>query len=112
MTDSKMKTKLKLKKGDKVFVIAGNDKGKTGEILKIITKTNRAIVSGINKALRHTRPSKKDEKGGIKEKFMPIHISNLAFLDAKINKPSKVGYRILDDGSKKRFMKTSGEIIG
>ena len=106
-----MKKKFKLKKGDKVFVISGADKGKTGEILKIFTKTDRALVLGVNKAMKHTRPTR-EKAGGIVEKFLPIHISNLAFFDEKNKKPSKVGYKTLEDGSKKRFMKTSGEIIG
>ena len=92
-------------------MISGADKGRIGEIVKIIPKTDKAIVFGINKVLKHTRPTR-EKPGGIIEKFLPLHISNLAFLDPKGKKPSKVGYKILEDGTKKRFMKTSGAIIG
>jgi large subunit ribosomal protein L24 len=93
--------KFRLKKGDRVIVIAGADKGLNGEILQVIPKTGRVIVSGVGKV----------KSGGIVEKFMPIHISNVAFYDAKTSKPSKVGYKVLEDGSKKRIAKVSGEII-
>jgi large subunit ribosomal protein L24 len=103
--------KFRLKKGDRVIVIAGADKGLNGEILQVIPKTGRVIVSGVGKVKRHTSPSAKNKSGGIVEKFMPIHISNVAFYDAKTSKPSKVGYKVLEDGSKKRIAKVSGEII-
>jgi large subunit ribosomal protein L24 len=106
-----MNKKLKLKKGYKVIVITGKDKGKTGDIVKVLPAENKVIVSGINVAKKHTKPSK-TSKGGIVEKNMPLHISNVAYLDPKENKPSRIGCKILENGEKKRFAIRSGEIIG
>ena len=100
----------KFKKGDKVVVITGRDKGREGEILKMIRADNRAIVQGINMAKRHTRPSASSE-GGILNKELPIHLSNLAHVDPKSGKPTRVGFRVLENGSKVRFAKASGEVI-
>ncbi|HMT15191.1 MAG TPA: 50S ribosomal protein L24 [Aestuariivirga sp.] len=102
--------KLKIKKGDKVVVIAGKDKGKQGEVLKVFPVENRAIVSGVNVAKRHTRQTASNE-GGIINKDMPIHISNLALRDPKTGKPTRVGYKTLADGKKVRVAKRSGEVI-
>ena len=100
----------KIKKGDKVVVLAGKDKGRTGEVLKIVTGTGRAIVSGINMVKRHTRPTQYDP-GGIKDKEAALHLSNLAIADPKSGKPTRVGFKTLKDGKKVRFAKKSGEVI-
>ena len=100
----------KIKKGDKVVVMTGKDKGRTGEVVKIITKTNRAIVSGVNMVKRHTRPTQYDP-GGIKDKEAPLHLSNLAIADPETGKPTRVGFKILKDGKKVRFAKKSGGVI-
>jgi large subunit ribosomal protein L24 len=102
--------KLKIKKGDKVVVIAGRDKGKQGEVLKMLPAENRAVVNGVNIVRRHQKQSAKAE-GGIIAKEAPIHISNLAIEDPDTGKPSRVGYKILDDGRKVRIAKRSGEEI-
>ena len=103
-------TKLKIKKGDTVKVITGKDKGKIGEIVKVLPKDNKVLVSGVNEMKKHTKPSKTNQ-GGIVVKSMPINVSNVMFFDKKTNKASKVGYKFLDDGTKKRVMRSSGEII-
>ncbi len=100
----------KIKKGDKVIVIAGKDKGKQGDVLEIITAENRAIVSGVNIAKRHTKTQGTTE-GGIINKTMPIQISNLALRDPKDGKPTRVGFKTLDGGKKVRIAKRSGEVI-
>ncbi len=102
--------KFKIKKGDEVIVITGKNKGKKGQVLKILPKENRAVVSGINVVKKHTKPSKVSE-GGIIQKELPIHISNIAHVDPKTGVPTKVGFKILADGSKVRVAKKSGEII-
>jgi large subunit ribosomal protein L24 len=105
-----MPTKLKIKKGDKVVVLAGRDKGKKGEILKVFPSENRAVVRGVNVVRKHQKQSAAQE-GGIISKEAPIHISNIAIEDPKDGEPSRIGYRILDDGRKVRFAKRSGEVI-
>ncbi len=100
----------KIRKGDRVIVIAGRDKGKIGEVLKVMPKENRAIVQGVNIVKRHQRPTA-DQPGGIVEKEAPIHISNLAHIDPKDHKPTRVGFKVLDDGRKVRYAKRSGEVI-
>ena len=100
----------KLKKGDSVFVLAGKDKGKTGQIIKILPVKNKALVQGINLVKKHTKPSQTN-KGGIESIEMPIHLSNLAFSDPKLNKASRIGFKYLEDGKKIRFSKKSGETI-
>jgi large subunit ribosomal protein L24 len=105
-----MAAKLKIKKGDKVVVIAGKDKGKQGEVLSVIPAENRAVVSGVNIAKRHTKQTATQE-GGIVSKSMPIHISNIALTDPKDGKPTRVGYKTLADGKKVRVAKRSGETI-
>jgi large subunit ribosomal protein L24 len=102
--------KLKMKKGDKVVVIAGKDKGKTGEVLKVLPADSRVIVQGVNMVKRHTRPAM-GTPGGIVDKEAAIHISNVAHADPKDSKPTRVGYRTLEDGRKVRFAKRSGEVI-
>ena len=98
----------KLKKGDKVVVLAGKDKGKEGEIAQIMPATGKAVVEGINIAIRHTRQSQNSQGGRI-PKAMPIDLSNLALLDSK-GKATRVGFRE-EDGKKVRFAKTTGEAV-
>jgi large subunit ribosomal protein L24 len=105
-----MATKFKIRKGDKVVVITGKDKGKQGEVIQMIPSENRAVVRGINMAKRHTRQTAQQE-GGIISKEMPIQVSNLALRDPKDGKPTRVGYKILADGKKVRVAKRSGEVI-
>ena len=105
-----MAAKLKIKKGDKVVVIAGKDKGKQGEVLRVIPTENRAVVSGVNIAKRHTKQTPNQE-GGIVQQSMPIHISNIALRDPKDGKPTRVGFKVLEDGRKVRFSKRSGDLI-
>jgi large subunit ribosomal protein L24 len=102
--------KLKIKKGDNVVVTTGRDKGKTGEVLRVFPAQLRAIVQGINLAKRHTRPRMGDP-GGIVEKELTIHISNIAHIDPQSRKPTRVGFRRLGDGRKVRFARRSGEVI-
>ncbi|MBO9465880.1 50S ribosomal protein L24 [Pelagimonas phthalicica] len=98
----------KLKKGDKVIVLAGKDKGKTGEITSVDPKAGKAIVDGVNVAIRHTRQSQ-TAQGGRLPKALPIQLSNLAIVDAN-GKASRVGFR-MEDGKKVRFAKTTGDVI-
>jgi len=102
--------KLKIKKGDHVVVITGKNKGKKGEVLKVLPDENRAIVSGVAVVKRHQRQTASQE-GGIVSKEAPIHISNLALEDPKDGKPTRVGYKFLKDGRKVRFARRSGEVI-
>ena len=102
--------KLKIKKGDHVVVITGKDKGKKGEVLKVLPEENRAIVKGVAMVRRHQRQSPSQE-GGIIAKEAPIHISNLALEDPKDGNPTRVGYKFLKDGRKVRFARRSGEVI-
>jgi large subunit ribosomal protein L24 len=104
------KVKLRLKKGDKVVVLAGKDKGKHGEIVRMIPRELRAVVAGVNMIKRHTRQTQ-TTAGGIIEREAPIHVSNLAIEDPRDGQPSRVGYKTLDDGRKVRFAKRSGEVI-
>lgn len=99
----------KLKKGDKVVVIAGKDKGQEGEILKVLPAENRALVSGVNMVTRHVRQSAQNEGGRIRQEAT-IELSNLAYLDPKEGGPTRVGFKEVD-GKKVRFAKKSGEII-
>src|SRR4051812_2487985 len=103
-----MKTKLKIKKGDNVVVIAGKDKGKTGEVLRVMPSEMRVLVQGVNLVKRHTRPAM-GNPGGIVEKEAALHVSNVAHVDPKDRKPTRVGFKTLDDGRKVRFAKRSGE---
>jgi large subunit ribosomal protein L24 len=105
-----MSAKLKIRKGDKVVVITGKDKGKQGEVIRTIPSENRAVVRGINVARRHQRQTAAQE-GGIVSKELPIHVSNLALRDPKDGKPTRVGYKTLADGKKVRVAKRSGEVI-
>lgn len=99
----------KLKKGDKVIVLAGKDKGRTGTITEVMPKDNKAVVEGINIAIRHTRQSPKSQ-GGRLPRAMPVDLSNLAIVDPKEGGPTRVGFRV-EDGKKVRFAKKSGATI-
>jgi large subunit ribosomal protein L24 len=100
----------KIKKGDKVVVLTGRDKGRQGEVTRVWPKEERVLVQGLNLVKRHTRPSQGDPTGGIKTKEAPLHISNVAFVDPKSGEPTRVGFRIEGD-RKVRFAKKSGEVI-
>ncbi len=100
----------KIKKGDKVVVLAGRDKGKAGEVLKVLPKDNRAVVRGVNLVKRHTKQSAQSE-GGIISKEATIDLSNIAIADPKDGKATRVGFKVLDDGRKVRFAKRSGDLI-
>jgi large subunit ribosomal protein L24 len=101
---------LKIKRGDRVIVLTGRDKGKQGEVIAVMPKENRALVRGVNMVRRHTKQSAKSQ-GGILSKEGPIDLSNLAHEDPKDGKPTRVGFRIQEDGTKVRFAKRSGELI-
>ena len=99
----------KIKKGDRVMVLAGKDKGRQGNVLKVLPKDDRVVVEGLNMVQRHTRPSQGDPQGGIKHKEAALHVSNVAIVDSK-GKPTRVGFRV--EGDKKvRVAKTTGEVI-
>lgn len=100
----------KIKKGDRVVVLTGRDKGVIGEVLKLNPTDNRAVVQGVNKVKKHTAASN-TSAGGIVEKEMSINLSNIAVVDPKDDKPTRVGFKHLDDGRKVRFAKRSGEVI-
>ncbi|XEY19757.1 50S ribosomal protein L24 [Azospirillum sp. HJ39] len=100
----------KIKTKDKVVVLTGKDKGKTGEVLRVIPKENRAVVQGVNVVKKHQRASARSQ-GGIIEMEAPINVSNLAHVDPKDGKPTRVGFKILEDGRKVRVAKRSGEVI-
>src|SRR5438132_1527254 len=105
-----MATKLKIKKGDKVIVVTGRDRGKTGEVFEVMPQANRVKVRGVNVVKRHTRASA-TQQGGIVEKEAAIHVSNVAHVDPKTDKPTRIGFKFLADGRKVRFAKRSGEVI-
>jgi large subunit ribosomal protein L24 len=99
----------KIKKGDRVMVLAGKDKGRIGAVLKVLPKDERVVVEGLNMVQRHTRPTQLDPQGGIKNKEAALHVSNVAIVDSK-GKPTRVGFRV--EGDKKvRVAKTTGEVI-
>ena len=101
----------KIKKGDRVQVLAGRDKGKRGEVLRVMPTENSALVQGVNVVKRHRKPQGMNQPGGIQEKEAPIHLSNLALIDPKSDKPTRVGFKLLDDGKKVRVAKPSGEVL-
>jgi large subunit ribosomal protein L24 len=105
-----MATKMKIKKGDKVIVITGRDRGKQGEVLRVMRDENRLLVQGIHMMKRHTRATS-GNPGGIIEREASIHVSNVAHIDPKSGKPTKVGYKTLADGRKVRVARRSGETI-
>ena len=102
--------KLKIKRGDRVIVLTGKDRGKRGEVVKVIPKEDRLVVAGVNQVRRHTRPSPRGP-GGVETKEAPIHVSNVAHIDPAQDRPTRVGYKFLGDGRKVRFAKRSGEVI-
>ena len=102
--------KIRIRKGDTVIVTSGKNKGKTGEVIKVMPDKNRALVRGINIVKRHTKPAQ-NNAGGIVEKESPINISNISFFEEKNKKATRLGFKFLEDGRKVRFSKLSGEVI-
>ena len=100
----------KIRKGDKVVVISGSDKGKKGEVIKLFPKEDRALVRGVNMVKRHQRPTQR-QQGGIVNKEASVHLSNLAHVDPKSGGATRIGFKTLGDGKKVRFAKKSGEVI-
>jgi large subunit ribosomal protein L24 len=100
----------KIKKGDKVVILTGKDKGREGEVVKSMPKDGKVVVSGVNMIARHTKPSQADPEGGIKRREAPIHVSNVAIKDPKTGKPARVGFEVRD-GKKVRVLKGSGEVL-
>ena len=103
-------TKLKIKRGDNVVVISGRDKGKQGEVLRVFPAESRLVVQGVHVARRHTR-QRMGDPGGIVEKELTIHVSNVAHIDPQSGKPTRVGYKTLEDGRKVRIARRSGEVL-
>ncbi len=101
----------RIRKGDTVVVITGADRGKRGEVLSVRPKDERAVVQGVNMAKRHVKPQGMGKPGGIIEQEATIHLSNLALIDPKTDKPTRVGFRVLDDGRKVRVARASGDVI-
>jgi large subunit ribosomal protein L24 len=101
----------RIRKGDKVQVLAGKDKGKRGEVLRVIPDAGRAVVQGVNMIKRHQKPQGLSQPGGIIEREAAIHLSNIALIDPKTDKPTRVGFRLLEDGKKVRFARGSGEVL-
>ena len=99
----------KIRKGDNVVVLTGKDKGRTGQVVRVLPTENRVVVQGVNMVQRHTRPSQGDPQGGIKNKEASLHLSNVAIADAN-GKPTRVGFRV-EDGKKVRFAKTTGDAV-
>jgi len=102
--------KFRIKKGDEVVVLSGKERGKRGKVLRVLRKDERVLVQGVNMIKRHTRPSQVSP-GGILEREAALHISKVALIDPKLGKPTRVGYKFLEDGRKVRFAKLSGEVI-
>ena len=105
-----MAQKFKIRKGDRVVVLTGRDKGKNGEVLKVLRKEDRVVVQGVNVVKRHQRPQP-GNPGGIDEREAPVHISNVAHVDPSDDRPTRVGFKTVDDGRKVRFSKRTGELI-
>ena len=103
--------KLHIKKGDTVYVNAGDDKGKTGRVLKVLIEKNRVVVEGVNVVTKATKPNAKNPQGGLVKMEAPIHASNLQLVDPKSGKATRVGYKVNEDGKKVRISKKSGEEI-
>jgi large subunit ribosomal protein L24 len=101
----------KIRKGDKVQVMIGRDKGKRGEVLRVFPDTGRAVVQGVAMVKRHLKPRGMGQPGGIEEKEGTINLSNLMLIDPKTDKPTRVGFRVLEDGKKVRVAKASGETL-
>ena len=105
-----MPGKLKVKKGDTVVVLTGREKGKSGEVIRVMPKEKRVLVRDVNMVKRHAKPTPTNP-GGVIDKEAPLHVSNVALTDPKDSKPTRVGYRFLEDGRKVRFARRSGEVI-
>ena len=105
-----MAAKFKVKKGDTVIVLTGREKGKSGEIIRMLPKEKRVLVRDVNMVKRHTKPSPTNP-GGIVDKEAPIHVSNVALADPNDGKPTRIGYQVLEDGRKVRVARRSGEVI-
>jgi len=103
--------KLHVKKDDTVFVITGKDKGKKGRIIASYPRQNRVLIEGINMVKKHTKPSQQNQQGGIISQEAPIHVSNVMLIDPQSGKPTRVGYKVLENGSKVRVATRSGEVI-
>ncbi|WP_248929021.1 50S ribosomal protein L24 [Paenibacillus hamazuiensis] len=103
--------KLHVKKDDTVFVITGKDKGKKGRVIACFPRENRVLVEGINMVKKHAKPSQQNPQGGIINQEAPIHVSNVMLIDPKSGKPTRVGYKVLENGKKVRVAKKSGEVI-
>jgi large subunit ribosomal protein L24 len=101
----------KFKKNDKVKVITGKDKGKISEIISFTPKNDKVILNGVNLVKRHTKPNKLNPEGGIVQKEMPIHVSNIMHIDPKTNSAVRIGFKFLKDGRKVRYLKKTGELI-
>jgi large subunit ribosomal protein L24 len=104
--------KLHVKKDDTVFVITGKDKGKKGRVIAAYPRENRVLVEGINMVKKHAKPSQQNPQGGILNQEAPIHVSNVMLIDPKSGKPTRVGYKVLENGKKVRIAVKSGEVIG
>ncbi len=103
--------KRKIRKDDEVIVLTGRDKGKRGAVLRVVTKTDRVLVEGVNVTKRHVKPTQAEPQGGIVEREAPIHISNVALIDPESDRPTRVRYKNLEDGRKVRVAARSGEVI-
>ena len=103
--------KMKIKKNDTVIVISGKDKGKKGKVITAMPKEHKVIVSGVNLVKRHKKADAMGNKAGVFTKNLPIDVSNVAILDPKTEKPTRVGFKIVEDGKKVRFSKKSGEVL-
>jgi large subunit ribosomal protein L24 len=101
----------RIRKGDRVLVIAGADKGKRGDVLRVIPKEDRAVVQGVRVAKHHRKPTGLGQPGGIVELEAPIHLSNLMLVDPKSDQPTRVGFRVLEDGRKVRVARKTGQVI-
>ncbi len=102
---------MKIKKGDTVIVISGKDKGRTGKVLRSFPSMDKVLVDGINMKKRHQRPTRQNQHGQIIDKSLPVHVSNVALVDPKTNKPTRIGYKV-EDGKKTRVARKSGSVIG
>ena len=103
---------LKIRKGDTVMVIAGDDKGKTGRVLSVDADKNRVIIEKVNFVKRHTKPRGQGQQGGILEKEAPVHISNVMLFDPKAGKGVRIGMRLAKDGKRERVSRATGEVVG
>ena len=105
--------KLHVKKGDTVIVLSGKDKGKQGKVIEALPKKAKVVIEGVNRVKKHVKPNPvKDVVGGVVDKDMPLHISNVALFNPKTQKADRVGFKLLEDGSKVRVFKSNGETVG